>query len=474
MNQSGQQRTISRIVGLLCGSAGNAVIAFLTQILMTRGMTVPDYGSLVALIAVATLLTPVAGQCVGWFWLELYGREGIAAVRWGKSALRLCMVTMSVACFLLLGYIGFSASTGDTSEFTRLWMPWLCASLVLIGQTLTETRAVRLQLEERFSALALWQMAPQLLRSVVIIALSASGMLSGTNALLGYGLVGLIIAMASLPSLLAMARGTVRAPSLDLTASATAVSGRSAEDARASVPGMSACFRAALPYSLVTLFFLIYSTGILALVKLLLGEKAAAYYNVSFLIFTSLALLPSVVYTKFLASKIFRWWNHDRKMFVATFHLGVCAHLLLGLGLGSLIWLLAPWLVPTLFGARYEPAVAVLQILAVAVPIRFVQHGYGSVLFSKEHIYRKVSYMGIAALLSAILVLLLTPRYGVVGAAVSAVLAEFLLLLLYGYGAARYVEGIELGATFKRRTLVGAHHYATVRRGADGTRSVHS
>lgn len=456
MKRLGRHRTFSRILSLLFGSVGSAILAFLTQVVMTRGMAVSAYGGLAALIAVVTLLTPVAGQCIGWFWLELYGREGRSAVRWGNAALRLCVVTIVFACLVLAAYVAL----GSNATF---WTPWLCACLVLLGQTLTETRAVRLQLEERFSTLAIWQMVPQLLRSLVIVGLSISGALTGTNALLGYALAGVVISLVSLPSLVALARATIVIADDESGKAVTAVTATPAIST--TVPSMADCFRAALPYSLVTLFFLIYSTGILAMVELLLGKQAAAYYNVSFLIFAALSLLPSVVYTKFLAAKIFRWWNHDREMFVATFHLGVFAHLLLGLVLGSLLWLAAPWLVPLLFGARYAPAVAVLQILAVAVPIRYIQHGYGSVLFSKDHIHRKVTYMGVAALLSAILMLILAPRYGVVGAAISAVLAELLLLALYAYGASRYVEGIRLDASFRRGTLIQAHRYATLRQG---------
>jgi O-antigen/teichoic acid export membrane protein len=128
---------------------------------------------------------------------------------------------------------------------------------------------------------------------------------------------------------------------------------------------------------------------------------------------------------------------------------------------GGIVAFSAPFIIPLLFGEQYGPAVAVMQILALAVPIRFVQHGYGAMLFSREHIRKKVLYMGIAAVLSAVWMVLLTPQFGVRGAAGAAVLSELVLLLLYMLAAARHVEGVNVRATFHWATLVAAHKYAT-------------
>lgn len=443
---------LSRVFMLLCGTAGNAVIAFLTQLLLTRTLTVADYGRLSALMAAATLATPLAGLCIGWFWLELYGRENAGAARWGGATLRATVLTLAFA-FLVLGlYVAFTRRGEEV--FAVAWL-WIC--LVLCGQTFSETRAIRLQLEERFVGLSLWQVVPQLLRSGVVLSLFALDALSGSGVLAGYGLVGGLVFAFSLPSLVRMTTGRVRIGGA-AAHPAAAVTVESREQ-----PGMAECVRAALPYALVTFFFLSYSLGILVMVELVMGREAAARYNVSYLVYAALGLVPSVVYTKYLASKIFRWWTHDRRMFQAAFHLGVFVHLIFGLVLGGAIALTAGWVIPLLFGPEYAASAVVLQILAIAVPIRFVQHGYGSVLFSKEHIRRKVFYMGVAALLSIGFLLLLAPSFGMAGAAMAAVLAELVLLLLYVAGAARHVEGIDVLAPFRWKTIVAARKYATGR-----------
>jgi len=433
-----------RILTLLLGTAGNALIAFLTHLLLTRKLPVADYGHVVSATAAVTMLTPVAGMTTGWFWLELYGREGQAAARWGKAARRTAVLAFLVSFALLAAYLVAAGGRGGAVG-TML----ACACILLAGQTMADARAVRLQLEERYFSLALWQTAPQALRSLAVLALLAWAAMSEQAVMLGYAAAGLAAALLSGASVRALTGGTVRLPE-------SRASGPAPERA-AAAPDVRACLEAAWPFSLVTLFYLVYSTGILALVSPLIGAQASAYYNVGFLIFNSLAMLPSVVYGKYLAGKLFRWWSHDQERFVAAFHLGVAAHGCLGVVLGACVWLAAPVLVPLLFGESYRAAVPVVQILALAVPIRFVQHGYGSVLFSQEHIRRKVGYMGQAAGASMLLLFWLAPAHGVTGAAVCAVAAELLLLILYVRGAARHVGPIDVRATLSLRTLYTAY-----------------
>ncbi|MGJ7917774.1 lipopolysaccharide biosynthesis protein [Massilia sp. LXY-6] len=431
-----------RILMLLVGTAGNALIAFLTHLLLTRHLPVDGYGRVVAVTAAVTMLTPIASMCIGWFWLELYGREGDAAVRWGPGARMASLGAFAISSAVLAAYIALQGSF-TLAMFT-------CACMMLAGQSFSEARAVRLQLEERYMALGLWQALPQALRSIaVLVMLALSSGLSEQAAMMAYAFAAFVVVALSSTSIQALTDGGGRIPE--------AARAHGCPDA-GPVPSAAACLKAAWPFSLVTLFYLIYSTGILALLNPLIGSSASAYYNIGFLLFNSLAMLPSVIYGKFLVGKLFRWWSHDQEKFVAVFHLGVAAHLGLGLVLGAVMWWSAPVVVPLLFGEHYGAAVPVVRILALAVPVRFVQHGYGAVLFSKEHIQRKVRYMGQAAVLSVVMLFILASRYGVTGAAITSVASELALLLFYMGGAARHVAPIKVGETLSLRTLSLAYH----------------
>jgi O-antigen/teichoic acid export membrane protein len=102
----------------------------------------------------------------------------------------------------------------------------------------------------------------------------------------------------------------------------------------------------------------------------------------------------------------------------------------------------APVLVSSIFGERYEDAVPLVRILAIALPIRYVLYSMAAAFYSRQHILRKVTFGGIAAAATIALTFVLAPLLGLTGAAVSVVFGDSLLLLLYSWGAYRYIEGI--------------------------------
>jgi len=164
--------TLTRILILLCGTAGNALLAFAMQFILVRGLSVADYGRLAALMAAVNLATPLANGGIDSFWLHLFGKNGWGALRWVAPTMRACALTTAFAVLVLTGYIithGFDSSPGP------LWIATLAAP-ILLGQSLTEITAARLQLEERYRLLALWQMLVPLGRVLVVVVVFAAGL----------------------------------------------------------------------------------------------------------------------------------------------------------------------------------------------------------------------------------------------------------------------------------------------------------
>lgn len=95
------------------------------------------------------------------------------------------------------------------------------------------------------------------------------------------------------------------------------------------------------------------------------------------------------------------------------------------------IWLFAAWGVQLFIGDRYMDAVLPLYTLALATPIRYVATSVGSTLVTLDHVRGKVFYLGTATLINLVLNLFLIPIYGVLGSAISTVLSELFLLLIY-------------------------------------------
>jgi O-antigen/teichoic acid export membrane protein len=440
------QRTLGGMLVLLCGTATTAALGFAIQFVLARGLSVPSYGRLAAMLAVANVLTPLTCCGMGWLWFQVYGSEGWAAQRWISVSQRAMALSSAVAMGLMVGYLAV------TQQGSLGTIVLVCSAMVavLLGQGLAEMTSARFQLEERYGLLAAWQLCVPFGRALAVAAIFVAGYRDLPSALASYALVGVAAGAIAILSLEQVRRGRIRLAGHGPPTSANL-----------SPPVLRQVFREAAPYVLMTTFYLVYSQGIVAVVERLLGPADAALYNVAFLILTAVYLVPGVIYTKYLVSKIFRWWVQDREMFNAAFHVGVATQLVLGLLGMTIVMLAAPPAVSMLFGPRYEAAVPVIMVSALAIPVRFVQQAYGSAFYSREQMLRKVAYMGIAAAISVVLNVVLAPLMGLTGAAIAGVAAELSLLLLFFWGAARHIDGIDVWSTFRPRILRESLAYIT-------------
>jgi O-antigen/teichoic acid export membrane protein len=444
---------LTRVLLLLSGSVGSALLSFVTQLLCARALNVAEYGRLVALLAVVNIIGVFSGYGMGSFWLQLFGREGRAAFRWVAPTIQLLGIASVLGASLLSGYVFLS---GD--EFASSGLVIALLIPVLFGQSLAEMTAARLQLEERYAALAAWQSLSQLGRFLVSVVFVILALADFPHLLAGYAVVGLGMTVVSAVSLHQVCRRRI-----DLVGHG---GGMPLPETYARAPLLTA-FVGATPYCFCSIFYLVYSQGVVVIVERALGAEAAAMYNTAFLIISAIYLIPSVVYMKYLVSKIFRWWVHDREMFAAVVHVGVAAGALLGLVCMLVVIGVARFVIPLLFGSRYAAAIPILTLLALAIPVRFVQHAYGAAFFSEENMKRKVWYLGGGALACLGLSAVLIPPFGVEGAALSSVCSEIVLLVLFMQGVARHVDAIDLRSTFSIAGIRTALAYIE-RRGASG------
>jgi O-antigen/teichoic acid export membrane protein len=431
----------SRIAALLSGSAGATLLIFGTQFLLARFLTVGDYGKLAAALAVINLLQIFSGYGIGWLWLELFGREGQGAFRWVDATLRVMMITSSAAITLLALYVYFADPKVAIFPIIIFW------TAVLVGQVLAETTSARLQLEERYIGLASWQLLTPFGRFVAVGIMVFSQIPYLTQVAAAYAIVALLVSAISVSSV-----KQVRYQHISLAGH---------DDQSVSIaPGgdvtVGRIFIDAAPYCFSTFFYLFYAQGVVVITERLGGVIAAAHYNAAYLVVAAIYLVPSVIYTKYLMGKLFRWWTYDRERFAAVISSGVVVGAVIGITCMLCLLTAAPLIIRCLFGSEYLAAVPVLQLLAIGVPIRFVQHAYGAAFFSKENMKRKVRYIGVAGLCCVVWGMLLIPTKGALGAAAAAVISEFTLLVLYMWGVARHVEAVDVKPNFSLGAALAA------------------
>lgn len=366
-----------------------------------------------------TLVAPLASFGVGGFWLRMFGQEGWQGKRWLSSSLRYAALNT----VLLLSAVFVWAVIGPHDANTRSLL--MVLSTYILGQVSVDLVSAKLQLEERYISLAMWQFLPHLSR-LLFVALLAFGMvdlmtlqsIALSYASISVGMFGLGYVM-----MWRMYNGQFslqgHGPSL-----ATSSAGHNAVT-------MKQVAAQSWPFGLAGIFFLIYFQSDIILLKYIMGDEAAGIYNVAFVIMTAVYMLPSVIYQKFLMSKIHRWANYDQDKFYHVYRMGNWVMLIFGLLAMLSIWLLAPWAIEVLFGDKYTDAVWVLTILALAAPIRFMAANVGATLVTRDNMRLKVKLMATTALTNIILNIALIPPFGISGAAIATVASDLMLLGLY-------------------------------------------
>ena len=415
----GKKQAVKAISLLWLGSILGAGCAFFTQVLLARKLGPADLGIFAAALGVVMLVAPLASFGVGGFWLKAFGQEGWQAVRWLRGSLKYALVTTCLVLAALLAW----AALGPHDVTTRGLL--IVLSTYLLGQVAVELVSAKLQLEERYLALAIWQFLPHLLRLLLVfmLVLAMTELMTLWNIAYVYAVISIGVFILGAFFMWRMYCGQL------------ALEGHGEKNVHAEQPVATASMREVIvqswPFGLAGVFYLIYFQSDIILLKYITGDEAAGVYNVAFVIMAAVYMLPSVVYQKFLLPKVHRWASHDRERFYQVYRMGNWMMLILGLLAMLVIWLLAPWGVRLLFSDSYMGAVLPLSILALAAPIRFVATSVGSTLVTHEHMRRKVWFMAVTAIINIILNIILIPKYGMSGAAIATVISDVGLLLLY-------------------------------------------
>lgn len=418
---------------LWLGSLAGAGLVFMTHVVLARELTPSGYGVFAAALATITLLAPLAGFGMRGFWLKAFGAEGWGAVRWLTRSFRFVILSTSVTLLLLAIWAAF----GPHYESFRWLLLWLMP--VIVGYSFIELVSANLQLEERYNALAVWRLMPQLARLllVLLVVSGATGQVNLDTIAVVYAAVAFVIMTAGFVQLRGMVQGRFTLKGHPKSSGTENM----LQTKVASIVRVSDVARQAWPFALSGVFYLVYYQSPVILIKYLTSDEAAGIYNVSITIMVLVYLLPSAIYQQYLLPKIHRWANYDRSRFLEVYRVGNGGMLLLGVFASGAIMLLTPWVIPLLFGKVYQEAVSLLAILALCAPVRFLAISTGATLVTQEHMRLKVLYMGMAAVINVLLNLLTIPVYGAQGAAVSTLMSEIMLLTLYLLAVRKHVFG---------------------------------
>lgn len=414
---------LSSVSFLWLGSIVAALLGFVMQVTVANHLEAEVYGVFYSVLSMVTIAAPLAGFGVSSFWLKIYGQEGWAANRWLKSSFSFVFVTSVLVVIIIVGW----AILGPNDELSKVMMFFLLPFLV--GQAFIELISAKYQLEERFFALTVWQAIPHCVRFLLLAIFILLFEPFNFKALaLIYSVVAVLVVLSGIWILTKMCRGE-----FSLKGHGKALQ---KEYVR---PTIGSVFSNSWAFGVSSFLFLLYNQGSVVFTKYLADDFSAGIYGASYVFLSAALLLPSAIYQKFLLPKLHRWATHDKGRFKRVYHKGNTA--MLGLGLVVMVgYFLVAGFVPNLFyGEEYSGVTQVLRILAINIPIMFLVFSMGAVLSTGDHIYKKIKCMSVAVVANGLSNILLTPKYGAEGAAVSSLVGSFLLMVMYFFSAKRVV-----------------------------------
>ncbi|MFC3653473.1 oligosaccharide flippase family protein [Dyella humi] len=413
----GWRRALGAISVLWIATALGAVLAFLTQALLARELGPAEYGLFASSLATVTMVTPLAGFGLPQYWLQVYGVEGWQGNRWLTPSLRFIAGSTVLTLSLVMAW-SFIGAPSDARPILLLLLP------IVLGILAASLISSQLRLEERHYALALWQLTTPGSRMLVAVLLLLIPSLDGRFVAIGFSLISLVVAALALPRLMAMMRGGIQLHGHGPQPTAQML-GPS--------PSVARLWSQAWAYGLEATLYPIFFQISTVLLKYLNGNTQAGIFGIALGVMTAIYLIPSTVYQKFLLSKLHRWAVHDTAKFWRVYRHGAIAMLASGVFVALALVVVAPWLVPIVFGEKYKPVVRVLTVLAVCVPVRFLSTAVSSALLNEQHMRYRVVAMGLSAVMVVVFNVMLIPTYHEMGAAIATVAGEVsLLLAMYG------------------------------------------
>ncbi len=203
-----------------------------------------------------------------------------------------------------------------------------------------------------------------------------------------------------------------------------------------SLQSMTDMLKKAWPLAIVFSLSAIYFRIDLMMLEVLKGEKAVGIYSVAYKLIELLSIIPGTVTVAALPG-LASDYSTNIEAFRASFHKTLTVLGVGGGAVGLILYLFSRQIVLLLYGPAFSDATLSLSILSGAVFFLFV-NGYLAYVTIATNNDRPVALILVAStILNIMFNVYLIPRYSHVGAAVSTLLSEILMLLFYVFVFAR-------------------------------------
>ena len=186
----------------------------------------------------------------------------------------------------------------------------------------------------------------------------------------------------------------------------------------------------ALPFGLAFIFGSIYFfIGSIMLSKMK-GDVEVAIFSAAYNIALALIFIPTV-YINAIYPVLSRYYKEGKSGLRLLYERSFKYLYIIGLPISLGIFMLSDEIIGFLYGARYSISSIALRIISLYLFLKFINFLLGIVLSSIDKQNKRMLGQGITAGISILLNLLLIPLIGFVGAAISTLITEIFLFIIY-------------------------------------------
>ncbi len=218
----------------------------------------------------------------------------------------------------------------------------------------------------------------------------------------------------------------------------------------------------ALPFALFGIFQRLYTYFDSILLSILAGDRYVGLYSVAFKITFALQFLP-LAFVASLYPAMSAYYEHDNKKLGEIFERAMNYLIIISLPISAGIIILADQII-LIFKSGYAGSILPLQIIIASLFFIFTSYPIGSLLNACNRQKVNSANMAIVLFVSIILNLILIPKFQAVGASITVLATNFLLLILgmiwvpslikYNYLAILKVLGKSLSAVVAMGVLL--------------------
>ncbi|NMC51810.1 flippase [Candidatus Kuenenbacteria bacterium] len=202
---------------------------------------------------------------------------------------------------------------------------------------------------------------------------------------------------------------------------------------------LKALFAIGIPFALAGIFSRVYSSLDTVLLSVLRGDAEVGWYSIPTRVTGALQFLP-MAFMAALFPAMSEYFVTDKEKLKKTFEKAMHYLMIISLPLAAGVIILAEPVVLKIYTENYYNSISPLKILMVGLFFLFINYPVGYLLNAGNRQVTNTINSGVTVLVSVVMNIVLIPKYGYIGAAISSLASTFILFILGMYWVPKIIH----------------------------------